>query len=74
MVGVSSRRIDLAIEVEGQVVLASRPIVAEVTDTAETAIDVVARTRSRIPYGLVGTELAGEVHTCVVKAVGVVKR
>ena len=48
------RRIDVAIVVEVQVVREvaarrGRPIVAVVTDKAETAIEVVAITRSRIP-------------------------
>ena len=48
------RRIDVAIVVEVQVVRGvtarrSRPIVAAVADTAQTAIRAVAKTRSRIP-------------------------
>ena len=50
------RRIDAAIVVEVQAeraatVRRSRPIVAVVADTAETAIVAAAITRSRIPYG-----------------------
>ena len=43
----------------------SRPTVAVDADKVETAIVVVAITRSRIPDGLVRAKLAGEVHTFV---------
>ena len=51
---VAARRIDAAIAVEVQVVRVvavrrGRPIVAEVTDSVETATAGVAITRSRIP-------------------------
>ena len=50
------RRIDVAIVVEVQIVRVvivrrSRPIVAAVTDTVQTAIAAVEITRSRIPDG-----------------------
>ena len=47
----------------------SRPIVAVAADTAQTAVAVVAITRSRIPDGLVRAKLVGEVHTFVVAVV-----
>ena len=68
---VAGRRIDVAIVAEAQFAHAavdvrrSRPIVAVEADIVETAIVAVARTRSRVPDGLVRTELAGEVHTFV---------
>ena len=51
---VVARRIDVAIEVELQVARAvtdrrSRPIVAVAADIVQTAVDVVATTRSRVP-------------------------
>ena len=72
------RRIDVAKVVEEQAARAdiatrSRPIaavaVAEVTDTEQTAIDVAAITRSRVPDGRFSAELAGEVHAIVDKIV-----
>ena len=64
---VAGRRIDAAIVVEAQpvrvvIVRRSRPIAAAVADKVETAIVVVAITRSRIPDGGCRTELTGEVH------------
>ena len=68
------RQTDAAIVAEVQVVRSvaiaavrrRRPIVgAVVTDTVETAIGVVARTRSRVPDGGSTTELAGEVHAFI---------
>ena len=64
------RRIDVAIAVEVQIARVliarrSRPIVAAVADTEETAIAAVAFTRSRIPDGLICAELAGEAHAFV---------
>ena len=63
-------RIDAATVVEVQevrvvTVRRSRPIAADVTNMVETAIVVVAITRSRIPDGGCRTELAGEVHTFI---------
>ena len=51
-----ARRMDVATVDEAQAVRVdnvrrSRPIVAEVADIAETAIDVAATTRSRVPDG-----------------------
>ena len=62
-----ARRIDDAIGVEEQAkraVAARRcgPIDAVAADMAETAIDAVAKTRSRIPYGSCRTKHADEVH------------
>ena len=64
------RRKDVAIVAEVQAarvdtVRRSRPIVAAVVDTVETATEAVAKTRSRIPDGRCAAELAGEVHTFV---------
>ena len=64
------RRIDVAKMVEVQearvvIVRRSRPIAAVVADIAQTAIAVVAKPRSRIPDGLIQTELAGEVHAFI---------
>ena len=68
----AGRRIDAAIGFEVQTVREvtvifrrSRPIAAAVADIAQTASSVVAITRSRVPDGLVGTKLAGEVHAFV---------
>ena len=74
----AARRTDAAIVVEVQavrVVIArrSRPIAAVAADKAETAIVVVATTRSRVPDGLIYTELAGEVYAFVGTIVCVVK-
>ena len=70
------RRIDVAIaeEVQGVrvvIVRRSRPIAAVVTDIVQTAIDVVATTRSRIPDGGGTAELAGKVHAFIGTVVGV---
>ena len=75
---VVERRIDEAIGVEVMAVRVvavrrGRPIVAEVTDIVETAIVVEAITRSRVPDGLVRTELAREVHAFVGVVVGIFK-
>ena len=64
------RRIDAAIASEVKVVRAaivrrSRPIVAAATDTDQTAIVVVAITRSRIPYSRCATEFTREVYALV---------
>ena len=67
------RRIDVGIvieEIEEQVIRAvkvrrSRPIGAVVANTVQTAIVKEAITRSRVPDGLVGTKLAGEVHASI---------
>ena len=64
------RRIDVAIVAEEQVVRAAavrrgRPKVADSADIFETAIVVVATTRSRIPDGGGTAELAGEVHAFI---------
>lgn len=63
-----ARRRDVAKVVEGQevrdvIVRRSRPTVAEVADIAQTAVEVVARTRSRIPD-------TGEIHASVGAIVG----
>lgn len=64
---VAARRMDVAIVVEVQVVRdvavrRCRPIVAAVSNIAQTSIVAAAKTRSRIPDGLICAELAGEVH------------
>ena len=69
------RRMDAAIVAEAQdagvvTVRRSRPIVAVVADTDETATAVAATTRSRIPDGRSTAELAGEVHAFVGTVVG----
>ena len=51
--------------VNAPIVRRSRPIVAAVTDKRELAVIAVATTRSRIPDGRGGTELAGEVYAFV---------
>ena len=65
-----ARRIDVAIVAEGQAVREvavrrCRPTVAAAADIVETAIEAVARTRSRIPDGLICAELTREVHAFV---------
>lgn len=68
-----ARRKDAAIVVEAKAVRVAatvadrrcRPISAVVTDIAEAAIAVVAITRSWVPDGTCGTELAGEVYAFV---------
>ena len=75
---VAVRQPDAAIFVEVQVVRfvtvrRSRPTEAVEADIEETAIAVVARTRSRIPYRRCTTELAGEVHASIGAVVGVPK-
>ena len=52
----------------------SRPKVAVAADIEETAIEVVAITRSRIPDGGCASKLTGEVHTFVGVVVSVAKR
>ena len=66
----AARRIDTArvAEVQGVrevIVRRSRTIEAAVADKAETAIEVAAITRSRVPDGGSPAELAGEVHAFV---------
>jgi hypothetical protein len=67
---VGERRTDVVMVVEVQAVRAvaarrCRPIVAVATDIVETAIAVVAITRSRVPYSRCRTKLAGEVHAFI---------
>ena len=64
------RRIDAANAVEAQEVTdvierRSRPKVAAVADTVQTAVAEAARTRSRVPDGRCTAEHTGEVHTLV---------
>jgi hypothetical protein len=64
------RRTDEAIAAEDQVVRVengrrSRPIVALIADIVETAIAVVANTRSRIPDGGCATEFTREGHAFI---------
>ena len=67
---VAARRIDAAKVVEVQVVgvaivRRSRPIVAVVADIVETATEVVATTRSRVPDCGSTTEHTGEVYASI---------
>ena len=70
----AARRTEVAIVADVHVVRAAaarrcRPILAE-ADIVETATAVAASTRSRIPDGECGTEIAGEVHAFVGAVVG----
>ena len=73
-------RTDAAIVVGVQVgrvaaaVSRSRPIVAVVTDTDQTADVPAAKTRSRVPDGRSTTKFAGEVHALVSAVIVVLKR